>query len=167
LFELHVPAPAPDRQSRLKPEMAWGLRPEATGSMPGTMKRPVLQEARVHPTIREKIATYRSASVEQVQAALAQHDVVVVGMSQNPFPRRARKLLTEKGILHHYLGYGSYLSNWRVRLPLKMWTGWPTFPMIFVKGTLIGGYQDLVRLFENGQFQALLDAPRETGVAAE
>jgi len=131
------------------------------------MKRPVLEEARVHAAIRDKIATYRSATVDEVQAAIAAHDVVVVGMSQNPFPKRARKLLDQKGIAHHYLGYGSYLSNWRVRLPLKMWTGWPTFPMIFVRGTLIGGYQDLVRLLDSGELEGLLKTPRETGVAAE
>jgi monothiol glutaredoxin len=129
------------------------------------MKRPVLEEERVHPAIRDKIATYRGATVDEVQAAIAAHDVVVVGMSQNPFPKRARKLLDQKGIAHHYLGYGSYLSNWRVRLPLKMWTGWPTFPMIFVRGTLIGGYQDLVRLLDSGELESLLAAPRKTAVA--
>ena len=32
---------------------------------------------------------------------------------------------------------------WRKRLALKMWTGWPTFPMIFVDQQLIGGNSDL------------------------
>ena len=27
-----------------------------------------------------------------------------------------------------------------------MWTGWPTFPMVFVKGTLVGGADDLQKL---------------------
>jgi glutaredoxin-related protein len=80
-------------------------------------------------------------------------------MSQNPFPRRARKLLDQHGIAYHYVGYGSYLSQWRQRLPLKLWTGWPTFPMIFVNGTLIGGYQDLERLLKSGEFQELLSQP--------
>jgi glutaredoxin-related protein len=31
-----------------------------------------------------------------------------------------------------------------------MWTGWPTFPMVFVKGVLIGGADDLARLLESG-----------------
>jgi len=29
-----------------------------------------------------------------------------------------------------------------------MWTGWPTFPMIFVKGTLVGGADDVIKLIE-------------------
>jgi glutaredoxin-related protein len=122
------------------------------------MKRRVFDEANVHPAIREKIGSYGSASIDEVEAAIRAHAVVVVGMSQNPFPGRARKLLAQRGIEHHYIGYGSYLSQWRVRLPLKMWTGWPTFPMIFVKGVLIGGFRDLERLLASGEFEALLTA---------
>jgi len=52
--------------------------------------------------------------------------------------------------------HGSYLSQWRRRNALKMWTGWPTFPMIFVRGTLIGGASDLERLVTSGELKALL-----------
>jgi glutaredoxin-related protein len=123
------------------------------------MPRRLLPETRVHPSIREKLGGLRENSVEEVEALIRQHSVVVVGMSQNPFPRRARKLLDQHGIAYHYVGYGSYLSQWRQRLPLKLWTGWPTFPMIFVNGTLIGGYQDLERLLKSGEFQELLSQP--------
>jgi len=126
------------------------------------MARDILPEAKIHPSVRQQVATYKdSRSVREVQSAIAEHDVVVVGMSQNPFPGRARRLLESKGIAHKYLGYGSYLSQWRVRLPLKMWSGWSTFPMIFVKGTLIGGFRDLAQLLASGEFQQLLHAPRE------
>jgi len=124
------------------------------------MQRQILDEARTHPSIREKIANYRISTVETVRAAVEAHDIVVVGMSQNPFPKRARQLLDRKGIPYHYIGYGSYFSKWHERLPLKMWTGWPTFPMIFVKGSLIGGFQDLERLIGNGEFDQLRAALR-------
>jgi len=124
------------------------------------MNRRILEERRIHPGIHEKVASYRGAIVDEVEAAVARYDVVVVGMAQNPFPRKARKLLERRRIAHHYLEYGSYLSKWRERLPLKLWTGWPTFPMIFVKGVLIGGYQELQRLVDGGEIEALLVAPR-------
>ena len=94
--------------------------------------------------------------IDEVEAAIGQHDVVVVGMKQNPHPRRARKLLTARGIPFHYLEYGSYLNSWRRRGALKMWTGWPTFPMVFVKGTLIGGADDLAKLLESGELEQRL-----------
>jgi monothiol glutaredoxin len=124
------------------------------------MQRQILEEQRIHPAIRDTIASYGSSVLDEVAAAVASQDVVVVGMRQNPFPRRARKLLDQHGVRYRYLEYGSYLSQWRERLKLKLWTGWPTFPMIFVKGVLIGGFQDLRRLIEAGELTALLAAPR-------
>ena len=68
----------------------------------------------------------------------------------------ARKALEQAGVKHEYLEYGSYLSQWRRRTALKMWSGWPTFPMIFVNGVLIGGFQDLQRLLDSGELQRML-----------
>lgn len=120
------------------------------------MPREVLDESKIHPAVRDKVANSHRDLVDEVKAAIAKHDVVVVGMSQNPAPRRARRVLAKAGVAHEYLEYGSYLSLWRRRNALKMWTGWPTFPMVFVKGTLIGGADDLEKLVESGELAKLL-----------
>ncbi|WP_038495548.1 glutaredoxin domain-containing protein [Collimonas arenae] len=116
------------------------------------MTRNVLDEAHIHPAIRQSIADKHADIVQEVQAAVASNKVVVVGMTQNPFPRKARKALEAINAPFKYLEYGSYLSQWKRRNALKMWTGWPTFPMIFVKGTLVGGATDLQRLIDSGEF---------------
>jgi glutaredoxin-related protein len=115
--------------------------------------RPILGEQQIHPGVREKIANYRAELIREVQAAVAANEIVVVGMRQNPFPRKARKLLEEAGLAYKYLEYGSYFGEWRRRLALKMWTGWPTLPMVFVKGVLVGGADDLKRLIESGEIK--------------
>jgi monothiol glutaredoxin len=120
------------------------------------MPRNILDEAHIHPAIRETIANNRAEIVREVQAAVASNDIVVVGMKQNPFPRKARKALDAAGIAYKYLGYGSYFNNWRHRNALKMWTGWPTFPMVFVKGIFVGGASDLSRLIESGELKSML-----------
>ncbi len=120
------------------------------------MARSILDEAHIHPAIREKIAGNHAEIVREVQAAIAANPVVVVGMAQNPFPKKARKALDAKGIAYKYLEYGSYFSTWRRRNALKMWTGWPTFPMVFVKGVLIGGASDLERLIATGELDRML-----------
>lgn len=120
------------------------------------MPRSILAEAQIHPAIRDKIASNHADIVREVQAAIASNDVVVVGMAQNPFPRRARRTLDAHGIRHKYLEYGSYLSQWRRRGALKMWTGWPTLPMVFVKGVLIGGARDLEALIGRGELARML-----------
>ncbi len=122
------------------------------------MGRYIFDEERIHPGARDQVAAFHRDIVDQVQTAIGEHDVVIVGMRQNPFPRRARALLDQRGIRYQYLEYGSYLSKWRRRLALKMWTGWPTFPMIFVKGRLIGGMRELTILVDSGDLERMLAA---------
>jgi monothiol glutaredoxin len=117
------------------------------------MSRPLLPESQVHPAVRQQVASHGASTVQAVQAALAQHAVVVVGMAQNPYPRRARKALAAAGVPFHYMEFG---SQWRQRTALKMWCGWPTLPMIFVKGNLVGGYDDLAALIASGELKRLL-----------
>ena len=120
------------------------------------MLRPVLEESHIHTAVRERIAHHFQDTVSEVQAAVANHPVVVVGMRQNPYVRKARKALQRAGVAHHYLEYGSYLGDWRRRNALKMWTGWPTLPMVFVKGMLVGGADDLARLLASGELKRML-----------
>ena len=77
-------------------------------------------------------------------------------VGQNPFPRRARRALDAAGIAHHDLDYGNYFGGWRRRNALKMWTGWPTLPMVFVRGALVGGASDLNKLIATGELKRLL-----------
>jgi monothiol glutaredoxin len=120
------------------------------------MPRPILDESRIHPAARERIASHYQDTLQEVQDAVARHAVVVVGMRQNPYPRKARKALAAAGIAHQYLEYGSYLSDWRRRNALKMWSGWPTMLVVFVRGTLVGGADDLARLIDSGELQRML-----------
>ncbi len=120
------------------------------------MPRPILDESHIHPAIQEKIATHEQGIVGEVQAAMAEHSVVVVGMGMNPFPRKACKALDGAGIAYKYLEFGNYLSDWRRRNALKLWTGWPTMPMVFVRGMLVGGANDLISLIDNGELKNLL-----------
>jgi glutaredoxin-related protein len=120
------------------------------------MARKVLEQERIHPEIRDKIANYRNEIVREVEEAVAANDIVVVGMRYNPHPKRACRLLDAGGFRYKYLEYGSYLKDWRLRLALKMWAGWPTFPMVFVKGVLVGGASDLEKLIASGELKEML-----------
>ena len=122
------------------------------------MTRNILDDAHIHPAIRDTVANRHADIVREVQAAIAANDVVIVGMKQNPHPRRARRALDAAGLPYTYIEYGSYLGGWRRRNALKMWTGWPSFPMVFVKGVLIGGADDLARLIDSGELKKLMAA---------
>ena len=120
------------------------------------MPRAILNVDQIHPAIREKVASHHRSIIDEVQAAAASNAVVVVGMGMNPMPKKARAALDAAAIPYKYLEYGNYLNTWRRRNALKMWTGWPTFPMVFVKGTLVGGAEDLQALMASGELKKLL-----------
>lgn len=118
--------------------------------------RPLLSETSVHADARASMSTFHQDVVREVELAIKQHPVVIVGMRQNPVVTKARKLLTDAGVAFHYLEYGSYLSAWKPRLAIKLWSGWPTFPQVFVRGTLVGGAADVKKLLASNELKKLL-----------
>jgi glutaredoxin-related protein len=120
--------------------------------------RKILEDSRIHPKALEKMSARHADVLAEVEAAIAKHPVVVVGMAQNPHVRKARQALLDAGIGFEYLEYGSYFSEWGKRLAIKMWSGWPTFPQVFVRGVLLGG-NDLTR-------EAIADGTLKGDVAA-
>ena len=107
--------------------------------------------------IAERQDTFHADTVTAVREAIATDDVVVVCMAWNPHVRLARKALDEAEIPHTYLEYGNYLTGWKPRLAIKLWSGWPTFPQVFVKGQLVGGNTDLRAFLADGTVQGLLE----------
>jgi glutaredoxin-related protein len=106
--------------------------------------RSFLEERNVSPTALSAMEGFHADIVRQVQESVRRDPVVVVGMAQNPHVRRVRQALDGAGIAYTYLEYGSYLSQWRQRLAIKLWSGWPTFPQVFARGILLGG-EDLTK----------------------
>jgi glutaredoxin-related protein len=37
-----------------------------------------------------------------------------------------------------------------------MWSGWPTFPQVYIRGTLIGGADDTRKALDDGSLRKLL-----------
>ncbi len=110
--------------------------------------------------VASKLATFHADIVDEVASAVASHDVVVVGMGLNPHVKRARRVLDEARVPHHDLDYGGYHSMWKERLALKMWSGWPTFPIVFAKGRLVGGADETHQLLQTRALHDLLDGDR-------
>lgn len=111
--------------------------------------RTVLRPEAIHSAIRDEVGNYHCDIVQEVVETIAASRVVVVGMRYNDAVYKARKALKKAGIDFTYLEYGSYTSQWRRRLALKMWTGWPTFPMVFVDQSLVGGSKELLTLLKD------------------
>ena len=109
------------------------------------------------PLAKDFLDTFHASVLSEIQEAINTHDVVVIGMFLNPHVYMAQQALKEANVSYHYLQYGGYFSQWKQRLAIKMWSGWPTFPQVFVKGTLIGGNTRTRRALKEGYIQHLLE----------
>ena len=117
------------------------------------MNRSVLASDNVSPDALTFITGYHQNVVSEVARAVSANKVVVVGMVANPFVKKARKALSAAGIEFKYLEYGGYMSMWKPRLAIKLWSGWPTYPQVFVEGKLIGGFKELDAALKSGKIK--------------
>lgn len=122
------------------------------------VSRVVLSEEKVAKSALEAIALFHAETVKEVAVEIAKNRVVVVGMAMNPVVRKACSILSQEAVSFRYLEYGSYFSEWKKRLAIKLWSGWPTFPQIFVDGVLIGGCSDLEAELRSGEFRKRLSS---------
>jgi monothiol glutaredoxin len=140
------------------------VRVVGPGGSPGApipdRRRAMPDHPPVHPDAAAARERFHADVVAEVAHAVATHPLVVIGMAWNVPVRRARALLVQKEIPFHGLTYGNYVVGWKKRLAIKLWSGWPTFPQVFVHGVLVGGASDLARLVEGGELGRLLDAGR-------
>lgn len=119
--------------------------------------RKLLDPSKIAPTALPAMTRYDDTIVE-VEKAITTFPVVVVGMAQNPFVKKAREALESSGITFEYLEYGSYLSEWKRRLAVKTWSGFPTFPQVFVRGILLGGAAETKAALADGTLRERLGA---------
>jgi len=117
------------------------------------MSRHILAEDKIHPNVVGRVANLNKRFVDESQQQVDSNEIVILGMMGNPHCYAAQSHMKKLGKEYLYLEYGSYLTQWRKRNALKMWTGWPTFPMVFVKGQFVGGASDLKKLIKSGELK--------------
>lgn len=135
--------------------------------------RLLLDPSKVTEAVAAAQGAFHADVVRTVADAVAKDPVVVVGMTRaaliikNPFVGKACKALEAAGIAYTYIEYGTYTSQWRQRLAIKMWSGWPTFPQVFVRGVLIGGATETIAAIDRGDVQRWIkDGTAVAGEAA-
>ena len=71
--------------------------------------RTTLSNDQLTPEAAKAIASYHSDIVSEVEKAVANNKVVVVGMAANPFVKKARTALKEENTEYKYIEIGGYL----------------------------------------------------------
>ena len=111
--------------------------------------RKIFSQKNLHPNISKQVLEYHKEVINEVEEAIEENQIVIVGMRWNDAVCQAKRNFRKAGKKFKYLEYASYTNGWRKRLALKMWSGWPTFPMIFIDQKLIGGNSDLRKLLKS------------------
>ena len=119
--------------------------------MTDQIQRPILSPDSIAADIYSGIASFEQELIKEIEVLIQEHHVVLIGMGMAVSVKQAKRYLEQAGINYCYREFGSYLSGWKQRSALKLWSGWRTFPMVFVGGKLIGGASNLKALIKNGE----------------
>ncbi|GAN06426.1 glutaredoxin 3 [Mucor ambiguus] len=84
--------------------------------------------------------------------------VFIKGTPEEPRCGFSRQLVALLNDRHVKYGYFDILSDDEVRQGMKAHVDWPTFPMLFYKGELLGGLDIVKEMIESGEFDQVLTA---------
>ncbi|PID42727.1 MAG: monothiol glutaredoxin, Grx4 family [Proteobacteria bacterium] len=96
--------------------------------------------------------------IETIKEQLSGNDIILYmkGTPQAPqcgFSARSVQSLMACG---ERFAYVNILENPEIREQLKVYSNWPTFPQLYIKGELIGGCDIITEMFESGELQKLV-----------
>lgn len=101
-----------------------------------------------------KAAAQRQQTLDERLAALTHSAKVMLFMKGTPdqprcgFSRQIVEIFKEDDIIY---GHFDILQDEEVRSGLKTYSDWPTYPQVYVNGTLIGGLDILKEMKEDGE----------------
>jgi monothiol glutaredoxin len=95
---------------------------------------------------------------QRIEQELASHPVLLFMKGSPDFPQcgfsaQAVDVLRACGTDFDSL---NILEEPELREALKVYSSWPTFPQLYVKGELIGGSDILVEMYQAGELQPML-----------
>jgi len=102
-----------------------------------------------------------SSSIEKRLVSLINQEQVMLFIKGTPTQPRCgftRTLLNLLNQLEIKYGYFDILSDEEVRQSLKAYSNWPTYPQVYIKGSLVGGLDIIQELNENGELTEMLKA---------
>lgn len=97
-------------------------------------------------------------TIEKIKQQISENKILLYmkGTPSAPkcgFSARAAQCINACGVA---FGYVDVLENPDIRQALPIYANWPTFPQLYVKGTLIGGSDIIAEMYEQGELEPLL-----------
>ena len=95
----------------------------------------------------------------RIEEQLNSHDILLYMKGSPDFPQcgfsgQAVAALNAVGQPYAYV---NIFEDPDIREGLKVYSNWPTFPQLYVKGELIGGSDIVIEMYQSGELKTLLD----------
>lgn len=96
---------------------------------------------------------------ERIEEQLNGHNVLLYMKGTPYFPQCgfSSKAVQILQACDSEFAYVNIFDDDEIREGLKIYSNWPTFPQLYVKGELVGGADILIEMYENGELKQLLD----------
>jgi monothiol glutaredoxin len=97
-------------------------------------------------------------AIERIKSQLAEAPVVLYMKGTPDFPQcgfSAQVAGALKAVKANF-AYVNIFEDPEVRVALKTYSNWPTFPQLYVNGELVGGCDIVVEMYQSGELKQLL-----------
>jgi len=95
---------------------------------------------------------------ERIAEQLKAHDVLLYMKGTPDFPQCgfSGQTVAALNAVGKPFSYVNIFEDQEIREGLKVYSNWPTFPQLYVKGELIGGSDIVIEMYNSGELQELL-----------
>jgi len=95
----------------------------------------------------------------RIKNQLDEHDILLFMKGTPEFPQCgfSGQTVAALNAIGKPFAFVNIFEDQEIREGLKVYSNWPTFPQLYVKGELIGGSDIVVEMFNSGELKKLLD----------
>lgn len=95
---------------------------------------------------------------KRIEEQLQAHDVLLYMKGTPDFPQCgfSGQVVAALKAVGTPFAFVNIFEDQEIREGLKVYSNWPTFPQLYVKGELIGGSDIVVEMYNSGELQGLL-----------
>ena len=97
---------------------------------------------------------------ERIAEQLQAHEVLLYMKGTPDFPQCgfSGQTVAALNAVGKPFSYVNIFEDQEIREGLKVYSNWPTFPQLYVKGELVGGSDIVVEMYNSGELKELLDS---------
>ena len=95
----------------------------------------------------------------RIKKQLDEHDILLFMKGTPEFPQCgfSGQTVAALNAIGKPFAFVNIFEDQEIREGLKVYSNWPTFPQLYVKGELIGGSDIVVEMYKSGELKKQLD----------